>query len=214
MHGQTNKYTWEEQKHPWAPCVPEAVPVFSSSICSAPCFPIQIKQALQNLQDCFHGFAISWAQSQLEGVLGQVPKTQYLTKLAVLFFPLLGQVGVLRAVSVALAAQDFTPPGKQCRGCPRRKSVALLEDVYQSLAQSRWQHSGRRVLLRISREIFVPWACTEEMWSGSRQGWRSWEASLFLFLCLTVLQPPRHKPYWKGSGSLPFQHLPGQRAST
>ena len=154
-HGQTNKYTWEEQNHPWAPRVPETIPIFSSSICSRPCFPIQIKQALQNLQDCFHRSEISWASSKLEGVLGQVPKTQYLLKLAFLFFPALGQGGVLRAVSAALAAQDFAPPGKQRRGCPQRKNIALRKGVYQSLVQSRWQHSGRRVVLGISREIFA-----------------------------------------------------------
>lgn len=89
-------------------------PFFSISICSRPCFPIQIKQALQNLQDCLHRFEIGWAGSQLEGVLGQVSKTEYLIKSVFLFFPSLGQGGVLRAVSAALMAQDFAPPEKQC----------------------------------------------------------------------------------------------------
>lgn len=45
-HRQINKYRmwfWEEQNHTWAPCVLETAPIFSTSICSRPCYPIWIK---------------------------------------------------------------------------------------------------------------------------------------------------------------------------
>lgn len=55
-------------------------------------FPIQIKQALQNPQGCFHCLELSWAGFQVEAVSGWIPKTQYHIKLMFLgFFSPLGQ---------------------------------------------------------------------------------------------------------------------------
>lgn len=63
------------------------------------------------------------------------------------------------------------------------------------------------------RSLLPGSCCREETWSGLRKGLRSWKASLVPLLSLTVRQPSQHKPYWEGFGSLPFQHLPRQRAS-
>lgn len=93
--------------------------------------------------------------------------------------PALGQGGVLRTVPAAFCASGFCPSREAVPKMSSEEEHCFYKGVCSSLAQSRWQHSGRRVRREFPGRSLLPGPCfRQEMQSVSRQGWRSWEESL------------------------------------
>lgn len=176
-----------------------------------------MKQTVQNLQYCLHCFEISWAGFQPEGVLGQVSKTEYLLKSVFLFSLPWGREGCSEQSQLFSWLRIFPLLGSSAENALRERALLSVKMYAKVLQKADGNTAGAELCLGFpGRSLFLGRWCRQEKGSGSRQAWRSWDASLVLLLCLTVLQPPQHKSLSEVVQLSPLsqQHLPRQRAST